>query len=418
MDNTINPNEEIFRFPEGFKGSYIFGAVFWFVLGLIPAFLIVISSEWKWPLKILIISIPLMAMVAGWYCLWVVGIANDYIQVGKTGITYVPKKGQPKFLLWGNISKIRERDFLKQSELYDSLGKKPMILGYQLENSDRLRRIVYKNIGHLRYVLQKEFYWRASVYGSYVAVLLFCGGGAVLSFQKPKSELLAAISFVGIAAYFVMELLKEIRKVSIESKAVTLTYLLWKKNIPYAEISDILIENTRFGTVFIKQHNGKMFKLMGFKNGGIILFDALRTAWAAFIGKQPEQLPDSVPLQAANLQQPGGSRKLRSIPPRILFLMSMSIILPCLSFYYIYLKRTGRSSSFKADAVLILASFFIFLVFIILYLEEKKTLKSSLDDILKFKAQENIRMIIFSLVIYGLVFVGLLFVVVRHLLKS
>jgi hypothetical protein len=297
MGNEVNPaSEEIFRFPKGFKGGYLFVAILLLGPALALFALLVGSSPGSLNRfqKILVIIVSLVAMPFGWYFAWVASLANDRIQVSGAGITYVPKKGQRTFLPWVNISEIRERVRLGRLELYDGRGQKAMDLHYQLENFERLWEVLRENTGHVR--KQKAFHRHAAYYAFYIFVILAIG--IIAWFSLNKTESFPDIRYAGFTIYgllallAIIALLKDTRKVDIEPRKVTLAYLLWKRTIPYSEISDVFLQNVISGsdpinpTVSIKQHNGKTFKLMGFKDGGVLLFDALRSAWETIVGKQ------------------------------------------------------------------------------------------------------------------------------------
>jgi len=290
MSNAVSlASEETFRLPQSYKWLLLFCII---VLGAFLSWSLVLpfieSSQ-----KSVWLSMCGVALFGSlfWYSLQVWKRVDDYIQVNGTGITYVSKRGQSTFLQWENISGIRGRFYLQRLELYDDRGQKAMNLEYQFENFDRLRQIVHENTGHLRerHALQKVFHRHAYVYSFYVVSILAIGSMAWFSLKQSAS--MPAIGIAGFTALAIIMLLREIRKVNIEPSAVMLVYSLWERKLPYTEISDIFLKNVYIrgnscAAVFIKQCNGKTFKLMGFKNGEDALFDALRSAWEARIGKR------------------------------------------------------------------------------------------------------------------------------------
>ncbi len=119
--------------PAGF-GIAIFGAVF------------IVEQIWTATrfhpqLIFLGFGVALFAILApfGWKEL---GLLRDRVAVNEDGVWSLPHKGEPSFIAWRNVTRVRAYDLMKRLVVSDGSGAQPIRLEYQLNDFPALSAFV------------------------------------------------------------------------------------------------------------------------------------------------------------------------------------------------------------------------------------------------------------------------------------
>jgi hypothetical protein len=220
----------------------------------------------------------------GAWCLRSFGRLRDSVAVNSEGIWYLPRKGEPTFIAWGDVATVSAQDTQQRLVLRDETSRRCIRLEYQLKDFGQLRDFVLHHTEATRLhapatgVFHRTWINKGILLGATVAFLSF----AWLSLHQGQP--VPSLFFVGFAGLFLVALARDPTRVVITREGVVIKYLGWKRTIPFDAISAITLTDVQdrgnvWAAVIIERRQSGPLKLFRFREGSIALRDALDSTW-------------------------------------------------------------------------------------------------------------------------------------------
>lgn len=228
------------------------------------------------------------------------GQTLDYsIAVNGEGIWHLPRKGEPAYMGWGDLVKLRDDDVQSQLVLTGTPEQKNISLNYGLNDFAKLYAFI---LGHtspaafLHVPADGIFYGRHSIkrmlfgiaVGFLTAVFLALTGGSL------NWWIYAGVLVAVLATVFLAVLLFNPLSLQITRDTIVIRYPLWRRKIAFNAIRSIGRKiYSSPGTVsmplVIELKNYKTITLRNFRDGALALNAALQAAWgqAGGVAGQP-----------------------------------------------------------------------------------------------------------------------------------
>ncbi len=281
-----------FRFSRYLRGKAVIGAV----LLLIAAefFFSTLATEVSSGGKVgacFFLGLILMTTAPG-LLLW--KRAEDSIHTTAHEIMQISRGIGSLRIPWPLISEIKEVNglFGQQLRLSDARQSSPLTVDCALQDAASLVQMICAATPHLRSAHSKQrlFHRDTTILFSYLMLPLALGlllSGAGLEWRT------AVILLGGVSLFSGLLFLREIRTVQINEDHLLLIYLWRRRKLQYAELRDIQISvaskillapdffnesATQVVTVTLELNKGRPVQLSCFREGTLVLYDALRVA--------------------------------------------------------------------------------------------------------------------------------------------
>jgi hypothetical protein len=212
---------------------------------------------------------------------------QDVLQADDLGITRIAPGGCQFRLLWADITAVRPREKLQRLDLYDRSGRPVMLLEYQLQNFNVLRRLVFeKTIALYDRESVKDVFYKSKIYFiSISAFTLIPLAIAALTAAQGATGL--AVLFAAMGLFFAFSALKAPWRVMIKPQSLAISSFSGSREVPWGSIRRIDLGNllmpngNSLAAVSVVLEDGNQIKLMQFEDGSLVLYHALHKAWSA-----------------------------------------------------------------------------------------------------------------------------------------
>jgi hypothetical protein len=258
--------------PSQLTWFLVLGALFWAggLFGLAVPFLYRIPYHF-----VVGAGMAALLMPAGWYAIRVWRGRHDVIVADETGIARARPDGRRTFIPWGDLVRVREREFFHRLELVGTLDR-TIPIEYLVEDFEALVLIIQRQAPQLRdrHVALREFHRHA---GPLVGIALI-GVATLLVEQWLFYYWAIGAALVGAG------LARQIWRLGVGIREVELRSFVRSRRIPYARIEKIVLTRTREShhpvfAVFLYLAGGETVGLATFREGVWALFDSLAEAW-------------------------------------------------------------------------------------------------------------------------------------------
>lgn len=288
---------EAFRFSKSFKWWQIFGIVF---CAAAIVFFIAIPSLEDLPGLTGYALTGLGLCVFGallWRALHWLRMADDYVQVDEQGISYVSPQRSRLYVQWRDIGYVKARDLLQRLELYDALGRVTMRLEYRLENFELLRSLIRRHAKpHPRTGIANTTFTGGN-YAIWIIVACSCGFLVMAALSALQGEGWIALGILGFAVVTPVLMLFLPRRLKISSQGFVIAYPIHVHSVAFDKVVNIQLKNELdqrgniAATVHVDLVSGKCIMLFGYKEGSYALYQALKSAWTAYLEATTQELP-------------------------------------------------------------------------------------------------------------------------------
>lgn len=205
------------------------------------------------------------------------------VAVSPQGIWYLPPSPQPIHLAWNEVGNVRANDVMQWLVVKDVSGIRGFRVDYQVENFSELRDLILKNTttAARRHTESDTVFHRSWINKT---VLLLLGAGLLPVFIQVRLNQFERLAFLVLLLLLIAALVRDPVRVLITPGAAVITYIGWRRTIPFSEIIGIAIQEVsyrgnKFQAVVIHRQSGEPIKLLRFREGFIALHDALDAAW-------------------------------------------------------------------------------------------------------------------------------------------
>ncbi len=195
----------------------------------------------------------------------------------------LPLPGSEKFVPWGRIAEIREKEFLSRFDLYDSSGNRELSFYSNIKDFFNLLELIEERMaGTLQNRVQPIFQTKKSLLllpWSFVLIPLFM----VLTFRDANLSWPVIAALAGISGLGVFFFIKRPRGVHIAEHEVVIHYPFVSKKIPNEAIDSVVLDYMpgSYGSlttvVNVKLTSGKNITLSGFQGSNFRLFNSIKT---------------------------------------------------------------------------------------------------------------------------------------------
>lgn len=294
LTTPLPADAEIFRFSQGLAWVALVGTIF--LVGVFVLTAIVGITEHN--NRLLFVAIALLPFYGaiGFFGFRSFHRLRDSVAVSPKGVWYLPKKGTATYIAWQDVATVKADDVGQRLVLLDASGTQKIRLEYQLGNFAQLRDYVTSHAdAAIHRVPAGNVFHR-----TWINKGVFCALAGPFIFFAWKSHaegdpLKSVLPFVGIAAFFLIGILRDPTTIEITSEGFEIKYPAWKQTIPFGTISAISLKdvNDRRGdgnvwaAVIIERKHARSIKLYRFREGSIALHEALESAWRSSGAARP-----------------------------------------------------------------------------------------------------------------------------------
>jgi hypothetical protein len=281
------PEAEVFEFPIGLRwfmllSSFLFGGFLIFVL----------AGRMEEPPSVspsLAIASVLVFGTLGVLALRCFVRFRDSVAVNSEGIWYIRPTRESTFMAWGEVANVEAHDLQQRLVIVGATNSAKIKVEYQLDNFSQLRDLILKYTAAVRLsrprpsVFHRNWVNRGTESAFIAMFLVF----AALSFHQGQTG--PSILFAGFACLGLFVLTREPIELAIVGAAIVIKYLGRERTIPFEGVSGIVLTNVHFrgnekATVVIESPESKPVNLMGFREGSVVLYEALYSAWCSARG--------------------------------------------------------------------------------------------------------------------------------------
>jgi hypothetical protein len=213
---------------------------------------------------------------------------RDSFAVNAEGVWHLRRNGSPTFLAWRDVATVRASDTAQRLVLSDVYGACVIRVEYQLDKFDQFRKFVLEHTSASSQGCGSsvpDVFHRVWI-GKGICMLLLVGVGIALSLSVRRGDRDAILPGGIGALIFLGVVILDPSRVRIEPHAVIVEYPGWKRSIPYNAITGIELTTVQgrgnaWALVIIRRKKGRPLRLVGFREGSIVLREALDRAWRA-----------------------------------------------------------------------------------------------------------------------------------------
>ena len=215
---------------------------------------------------------------------------RDSVAANSDGIWYLPRKGAPTFIAWGDVASVNAHDTQQRMVLGDATGGRGIRLEYQLEDFGRLREFV---LSHTDATAQLHASATNVFHRTWINKVILLSGTAFFLLlawlSHDRGQPWQPLLFIGCAYLSLGAILQDPVSVEITREAVVVQYPGWKTTIPFDAISGIALKDVRnrgnvWAAVVIERRHGRAVRLFRFREGSVALHDTLQSAWQSVDG--------------------------------------------------------------------------------------------------------------------------------------
>ena len=204
-------------------------------------------------------------------------------------ILYTSWRGEETFIAWSDVSRLETRETGQRLGLLDNSQNKAIWIEYQLQNFSKFREYVLAHVPvqvHNAGAEIKEFHrsWVNKIGLSLVALAALFG--AKLANENPSVRgtqglVLMCLSFFVLCLILVV---MDPLRVLITDRALVIEYPGWRRAIPWNSITKVAIDQVQdrgntWAAVIVDRQRGKPIKFFRFREGSLMLRNALQSAW-------------------------------------------------------------------------------------------------------------------------------------------
>ncbi|MGD0832575.1 MAG: hypothetical protein ABR907_16705 [Terracidiphilus sp.] len=219
------------------------------------------------------------------YSLKVVCYSADRVAVSSEGIWYLPKNRTSSFIAWSDVSVVKANDTMQRLIVTDASARRTIRAEYQLENFAALREFISSHTDELSRQatpVTRVFHrtWINKI------VLTVFGLPFLILFVQCYREGVADGFYFGLALWAGTVILIALDPVTltIDPESIQISYPLWSRSISFDSIIGIVLKDVSsrgnvWTAVVIERQQKRRVQLFRFREGSIVLKDALESAW-------------------------------------------------------------------------------------------------------------------------------------------
>lgn len=172
-------------------------------------------------------------------------ISKSVIEITSAGISRKEADGLLTNIQWGEIGRILERGFMQQLAIADRPGSKKVLIDYQFDGYDVIRKRVFDEYEKRMTVTYPVVFGRPGIGGQYTAMILILAGIAAAVFflggkTDPAMEIVVMACITApLLILFLVDMFRTIKQVEIDRGGFKLKKLTGGPEVLFSEITDI-----------------------------------------------------------------------------------------------------------------------------------------------------------------------------------
>ena len=198
------------------------------------------------------------------------------------GIWYMHIGKDKGLISWDKIHKVKERLYMQRLDLLDCNDQELLRIEYQLDDFELLRNALNEKAAAISPDSNQSEFFKSPLYHLFYFVLVLGLSALGIYIGKNGSSLLGYGAMCVLVTFIIYEYLVTATGIQITSKSFLVAYPLTRTNVPFADITDIVIADefqrgNRIPEVWIIARNAKKpFKLKQFGADSNIIYKILR----------------------------------------------------------------------------------------------------------------------------------------------
>ncbi len=281
----VPADAQMFKFPQGLASFMLVASAFF--AALLAGAVVVLRGADR---VLLLVLLPCGVVIASIAVLSVrsFGMLRDSVAVNGDGIWYLPRRGEPRFLAWNDVARVRADDVQQRLVLMDTTGMRTIRLEYQLENFGQLRTFVLQHTAPATHLdpSAREIFHRTWINKG----ILAAGVLVVLALASLSIRDVGICSlFVAFAVVLMIGIVSDPTRVVLSDDALLIEYPGWHRAIAWKTITGIALGDMNqrgnvWAAVVIERQQRKPIRLFRFSEGSVALHDALVSGWRSGAG--------------------------------------------------------------------------------------------------------------------------------------
>lgn len=283
---SLPAGAEIFKFSQGQAWIALVGTIFLVGVFILTA-IVGITGHNNRVLFVAMALLPFYGAI-GFFGFRSFHRLRDSIAVSPKGVWYLPKKGVATYIAWQDVATVKADDVGQRLVLLDTSGTRKIRLEYQLGNFAQLRDYVMSHAdAAIHRVPAGNVFHRTWINKGGFCVLATPFVFFAWKSHTQGAPLKSVLPFVGVAAFFLVGILRDPTTIEITSEGLEIKYPVWKKTIPFSSITAVTLKDVDdprgdgnvWAAVIIARKHARSIKLYRFREGSIALHEALESAW-------------------------------------------------------------------------------------------------------------------------------------------
>ena len=285
------PHQE-FKLEKGCIRLYKFGVAFFIVMALMSISLpfFPVENQTRNDVAIFVISGILTFLFLGLtiYTIKIYkGLPFCNILIDSDGLWYSHIRKESGLIGWSSVRKIIERPRLQRLDLLDNVGRKLMMIEYQLNNFEYLRSMLSETIVANNAKPTFPLVYSAGFFHHAFNAIAVAGFATLGWYIGSNESQVVGYGGMGLLICMILyEYLTTVWKLKLVSNQLVVSYPLFSSKLKYCEIesvelSDSFQKGVRYPEVLILQRDKKPIKLKGLKVDATILHAALKSVLSA-----------------------------------------------------------------------------------------------------------------------------------------
>ncbi len=208
---------------------------------------------------------------------------KDRFAVNEEGIWSLPNRGEPRFIAWQDVSRVKADDIMTRLLIWDSSDEPPLRLENQLNDAAALRAFVENHVPAKTQAIltSRPVFHRSWIMKIFLSAVTPLGWWMVWLVYVDRGSFVLLLLFCGMAIAPVVAILRDPITLEIGQGVLIIAYPGWKRVISFRDIVSVEAAD-RYGkgniSVQIKLKQDLPIKLYSIREGSLALADTLQIA--------------------------------------------------------------------------------------------------------------------------------------------
>jgi hypothetical protein len=281
---STQANATTFKFTAGTATVLLVWSILCFCIALFGLYHLVFDPG---PGSIGIAAVAALLATTGFFAFRSSHRFRDTVAVNADGIWYLSRRrGESTYIAWSEVATVDAFDTQQRLLLRDASASRRIRLEYQLKDFSKLRDFVLSHATSCQKPNgpSPSLFHRTWIY----KCILLCGAGFCFLYAHfAEGQIVPAAIAIGFGVACLALLAQDPTTVEITKAAVVIAYPGWKRTIDLRSITTISFKDIHdvkgnvWAAVIVNHPNGRPIKLLRFREGSVVLHNALKSAWNA-----------------------------------------------------------------------------------------------------------------------------------------